>query len=776
MAFIDYLVLFVYFAGMAGIGFWLMRKQKKQEDFFMGGRQFGKLFQTFAAFGAGTGPADPVNTARGTIANGVSGMWGVMYWLFVTPIYWFSAVWYRRMRCLTLGDWFVERYESKQLGVAYAIFGCFYYMIYGAMFFTAIGKVAGPLMGDTLFGVELKYSLLPIIAVVIVLYGLLGGIAAAYWTDLIQGICIILLSVLLIPFGLNAVSKAYGGNGMMDGFRIMHEQLPEHFFQLVGSTSASEFPLYAIVIIVIINIIGIVLTPHFIVTGGGTAKSEWDARVGLVTGNFIKRFCTVGWVLTALIVLTLFSNDATLVGDPDTAWGVATEKLLGPLGIGLVGLMVACLLAALMSSVDCYMLVCSALVVRNVYVPIVNPEAGENDCLKFARIIGVLVVAGSVIMSWTIWDMFNNLQLTWIFPVLFAAVFWLGMYWRRATAKAAWITVTFGLLFFFIIPILLPVVNGGMKTSAKWTATSYFLETTSKRKARPADVRIREVEIQQWKDNHLKIVGGTNSAGKNVKGETHAVLRAAKLELLGAEPKQIKSGDEFNDKKRSGGISLFWTGKVQPAISLQQKRLENEIKVLQSQPESENTVKAINGLKTTLAALMLQGRNLTEMVKVEGITMKEKGREVLAKRYKEGVALVAGGRFRLDMVLYDKFGLELATKNSAAIKTLDLPFAIIAPFLVMVVASLLTQPNSREALDRFYVKMKTPVKPDPEEDAAEMEESYAKPDRFDDTRLLPKSQFEFTKLSRQDWVGFVACFAICFAIIGLVLWVARIGA
>ena len=66
---IDYIVLFLYFAGMAGIGFWLMSRQKRQEDFFMGGRSFGKLMQTFAAFGAGTGSADPVNTARGTCPN-----------------------------------------------------------------------------------------------------------------------------------------------------------------------------------------------------------------------------------------------------------------------------------------------------------------------------------------------------------------------------------------------------------------------------------------------------------------------------------------------------------------------------------------------------------------------------------------------------------------------------------------------------------------------------------------------------------------------------------
>ena len=151
----------------------------------MGGRKFGKLFQTFAAFGAGTGSADPVNTARGTFANGMSGMWGVMYWLFVTPVL--------DQRCvvpsdalLDVSDWFTERYESKPMGVAYAIFGCFYYIVYGAMLFTAIGKVGVPLLGEELMGTKTEYVLVPLVAV-IVMYGVLGGITAAYWTDLIQG-------------------------------------------------------------------------------------------------------------------------------------------------------------------------------------------------------------------------------------------------------------------------------------------------------------------------------------------------------------------------------------------------------------------------------------------------------------------------------------------------------------------------------------------------------------------------------------------------------------
>ena len=633
---IDYIVLLLYFSIMAGIGFALMRKQKRQEDYFMGGRNFGKLMQTFAAFGAGTGSADPVNTARGTFANGMSGMWGVMYWLFVTPIYWISAVWYRRMRCLTLGDWFTERYESKPMGVAYAIFGCFYYIVYGAMLFTAIGKVGVPLLGEELMGTKTEYVLVPSVAIIVMIYGMLGGLTAAYWTDVIQGICIILLSVLLIPFGLSEVVKQFGveGDTWTDGFRIMHEQLPAETFEIIGGSAASEFPLYAIVTIVIMNMIGIVLTPHFIVTGGGSAKNETDARIGLVSGNLIKRFCTIGWVITALIVLTLYTNDTALLADADMAWGKATKELLGPLGIGLVGLMLACLLAALMSSVDCYMLVCSALVVRNIYVPYFNPNASEKKCLNIGRITGGIIVVGAVIVSITMLDMFKQLELTWIVPMTFAALFWLGMYWRRATTKAAWITIIFCLLSFFVLPRAIPTIN--------------------------PDLRSNEAYLQV------------------------------------NQPEESK-----------GGQAIYWTGGIGKVESSQK---------------------------------------------------------------------IGKGSFRFEMMIYDKLlGLDMTKFQNAALKTMEFPFKIIAPFLVMILASLLTKPNNKDSLDRLYVKMKTPVDPNPENDKAQLERSYAQPDRFDNRKLFPGSNLEFQRPTSLDFWGFIGCFIICFGIIGIAILVSQIG-
>ena len=81
MSFLDYVVLAAYFLLMIWIGRIAMKRVKAQEDYFMGGRQFGKWLQAFAAFGAGTGSSDPVNTARTSFTSGMGGIWSTMSWL-----------------------------------------------------------------------------------------------------------------------------------------------------------------------------------------------------------------------------------------------------------------------------------------------------------------------------------------------------------------------------------------------------------------------------------------------------------------------------------------------------------------------------------------------------------------------------------------------------------------------------------------------------------------------------------------------------------------------
>ncbi|MFT5126177.1 MAG: SSS family solute:Na+ symporter, partial [Verrucomicrobiales bacterium] len=489
-------------------------------------------------------------------------------------------------------------------------------------------------------------------------YGVLGGITAAYWTDLIQGVCIVLLSILLLPFGLNALVAKFGDPttmGMLDGFRIMHEQIPASQFAIIGSTSASEFPLYRIAAIVFINIVGAVVMPHFIVTGGGSAKTEFNARVGFVTGNLLKRFCTVGWAITALIALALFADNAELVADPDKVWGMASKELLGP---GLLGLMLACLLAALMSSADCYMLVCSGLVVRNIYAAYINDKASDQQYIMLGRIIGMVIILFAVLMSWKMNDVYGQLKLTWIVQVAFAAPFWLGLFWRGATRIGAWCSIAYCALAFFLIPFLAPMVSPELRTSERFTQANEIIVTTETRAAAPSDVR---------------------------KGAADKV------------------GDDIEITSTSGGILIYFTG-----------------------------------------------------------ALDENGK--------------AGGNFKIDYLLYDLMGVDLRKKSNAMLDTLSLLPKVIVPFLIMILVSLFTKKNSVANLDRYYVKMKTPVIPDPALDHAELEKSYADPRRYDYRKLFKNSSLEIQIPTTEDWLGFVLTVAACFGVIGLILLIAGVGA
>ena len=771
MNYLDLLVLAGYFAVMIVIGIYCSRLIKEQEDFFMGGRSFGKLMQTFAAFGAGTGSSDPVNSSRTTFTSGMSGMWSVMSWLFATPFYWITAVWFRRMRHLTTGDWFVERYESKAMGAAYCIFGVTFYMVYGSMLFSAIGKVAAPLVEidsftflGQVYGIE--YVLVPVIGVVVVIYGILGGLRAAYFTDLVQGVCIILLSVMLIPYGLQALVEKFGNpetDTIMAGFRYMHQQLPAEHFQIIGSAASSEFPIGRILAVVVISLIGVVVQPHFIATGGGTAKNETDARVGMVVGNFLKRLCTVGWVLTALIALALFADNRELVMDPDRTWGVASRELLGP---GFTGLMLACLLAALMSSVDAYMIVGSALVVRNIYAAYINPRATEAQYVRVGRLTGIFVVAGGVLISLYWMNVFLQLQLTWVFPVLFAAPFWIGMYWRRATTAAAWCTIAFCALTFFLIPYFAPRLVPDLRTNPRYLIANEIVETTVTRPAAPSDVDLRRTQIAVWGEQQAEWAPRLEAARRSFQvvlpeindaanandlpdaddldryQQSLALLAEAQyhVEQLGPRPTELAVGDDFAETTRTGGQSIFWGSGLRPVD-------ENGDVLARVKPQPVGTATEV-GDKTS--------------------------RQVLA--YSEDVQLKGFGNFRLDFLLYEVLGMKLTKMANSTLATLELPVKIVAPFLVMIVLSLVTKRNSQEALDRYYAKMKTPVVPDPEQDQKNLAATLADPELCERKKIFPGSSWEFQRPTRTDIIGFVACFAFCFAIIGVAVWIAKIGA
>ncbi len=723
MSFLDYLMLGLYFFSMFVLGILAMKRTKTQSDYFLGGRSFGKLLQTFAAFGAGTGAHEPVLVGRAVWSSGLSGVWSAMQWLFVTPMYWITAVWYRRMRHLTLGDWFVERYESRALGAAFTVYALVFYMAFLSTMLTAIAKFAVPLLGvETIGGWPVSHVIVPILAITVIGYGVLGGLTAAYWTDLVQGLLIIVLSILLIPFGLWALSGAIGQQGasLMGGFETLHAQLPEDFFSLFGGPVSGEFPLLYIISFSLLSLVGVVVHPHFIATGGGSAKTEYEARFGLVVGNYLKRLCTIGWALTGLIALALLANNAEIAMDPDRAWGVAAREILGPLNLGLVGLMFACLLAAMMSSADAYMLVTSALVVRNVYAAYIDPQASEARYVWVGRLTGAVLVIGATVVSLQYTNVLDQFRMAIEIPILFAAPFWLGLFWRRVNTTAVWLTIAFSLLVFFVLPVGLPVGLPALRTHQQFQQSTVIETVITTRPATPADVAKHEA----W-----------TAAKRNIMNLSDATIRETKLKDLGKEPPVAPIGEPVQIVTSSGGRAIFWQGGIEP----------------------NNDPQVGTPAKKVLLSEVKDGDRLIRRERWEG-------------------EMKGNGQFNIDFLIYSFLGLDLSEANKAMLETLRLPTRLVLPFLVLIALSYVTPRNTTAALDRYYAKMKTPVAKDPVTDEHELKLSYANPTRFEHLRMFPGTDWEMLRPTLMDIVGVLVSALIAALIVLLLVWVSQIGA
>jgi hypothetical protein len=124
------------------------------------------------------------------------------------------------------------------------------------------------------------------------------------------------------------------------------------------------------------------------------------------------------------------------------------------------------------------------------------------------------------------------------------------------------------------------------------------------------------------------------------------------------------------------------------------------------------------------------------------------------------------GRLHLELVVLDKLGLDLTRLDVSTRYAVRFFFDGFFPFVVLLLVSLFTRRAPAAIVDLFYGKMKTPVDPVPERDAAAMAETQRNPRRFDDRKLFPRSAWEFTKWDRVDMIGFLACCGLSGAIFG----------
>jgi Na+/proline symporter len=197
------------------------------------------------------------------------------------------------------------------------------------------------------------------------------------------------------------------------------------------------------------GLVGIMAQPHMLATVG-TGKDERTCRVGMFYGNFVKRVCTVGWMLVGLIVAAMIAQGhAGALADPEDAFGVACRQLLFP---GALGLMIASVLAANMSTCSAFLVDGGALLTEGLYRRRLVPNRPDEHYLWVGRVSGVLItMLGVVYAMFLVESVLYTFLLTETLSTFMGISVLGGLLWRRANRWGALASVIVALAINFVL-------------------------------------------------------------------------------------------------------------------------------------------------------------------------------------------------------------------------------------------------------------------------------------------------------------------------------------
>jgi Na+/proline symporter len=427
---LDWVVLAGYFVGITGFGLWMSRRISSSGGYFLGDRRLPWWVMMGQAFGTGTHAENPVAQAGATFQNGFATIWYQWKNMLITPFYWLMAPWYRRCERTTIGELVSDRY-GRGLGLTYTLFAMSYFVFSQGAMLKGAGKVVSVATGGEILSPN---GVVMAMTAAFLLYGFFGGLVASAYTDFVQGFLIIAMSFMLIPAGLSVVG----------GFAGMRSSLDPSFFEIYSRVSGMDA--FTIAILTLNGLIGITAQPH-ILSMNATGRSERAGRVGQTYGNMVKRFCTIGWALTGLIVAAMVIQRSDALADTENAFGYASLHLLAP---GLTGLMVACVLAANMSTCSNFMVNSGALFTRGFYLEYLRPAASDREVLLVGRLSGFTLTMLGVVFAFSVKHVLDAFLFTETLPAFFGIIILSGFLWRRANRYGAWAAVLLSMAVYYV--------------------------------------------------------------------------------------------------------------------------------------------------------------------------------------------------------------------------------------------------------------------------------------------------------------------------------------
>ena len=427
LAVIDWVVIALYFVLVFGVAVWATRRERTSQEtstgYFLAGRHAGWFIVGASLFASNIGAEHLVGLAGTGAASGVAvAQFEVLASLILLLLGWVFVPFYLRSGVFTMPE-FLERRYSKGARRYLAIVSIIGYVLTKI----SVTIAAAGIVFETLMGVDFWTGAI-VVVIATGLYTVFGGLTAVLYTDLLQ---------LFVLIG-GAVTVTVVGLAALGGWDVMVQTVGPDFLSMWRPASDPDFPWTGILFGAPILGVWYWCTDQFIVQRVLSARNQDHARRGSIFGGFLKLLPLFIFVIPGVVAHALAQQGRLTLGSPDQALPTLVGALLPA---GLRGVVVAGLLAALMSSLSGVFNSCATLITWDIYRE-ARPRASERQLVLVGQAstavlvgFGLLWIPLMQLVSGTLYQYIQSVQ-AYISPPI-AAVFLVGILWRRVNASGA---------------------------------------------------------------------------------------------------------------------------------------------------------------------------------------------------------------------------------------------------------------------------------------------------------------------------------------------------
>ena len=439
---LDWIVLGIYFLALLLLALWIfLQKNKNTEDYFLAGRNAGWFVIGASIFASNIGSEHIVGLAGTGFETGTPMAHYELHSWIVLLLGWLFLPFYFRSGVYTMPEFLEKRFDSRSRWFL-SLFSLIAYVLTKV----SVTIYAGGIVVSELIGIPFWYGAIGVV-IFTGLYTIIGGMRAVIYTETMQAFVLILGSLIITVLGLEEI----GGWNELKSTVI--ENSPNHF-NMWRPSNDPDFPWTGLLFGGTIVGLWYWCTDQYIVQRTLAANNIKIGRRGVIFGAYLKLFPIFIFLIPGIIAFALSIKDPNLfsIEKSDSAFPMLVKTLLPA---GLKGLVAGGLMAALMSSLASVFNSCSTIFTIDIYKKL-KPKESEKKLLRVGKLATTIIVVLGIIWipimqkigGGVMYQYLQNVQ-SYIAPPV-AAVFLLGIIWKRVNSNAAITTLIVGLFLLFL--------------------------------------------------------------------------------------------------------------------------------------------------------------------------------------------------------------------------------------------------------------------------------------------------------------------------------------